>query len=222
LSAAPLKFRCVRSFATRTLLAGVFGLVALLQSPLRAETPTADVVRVEEDWELVLAEPTASGDAPQVTCTTAPAGTSDPLSVKLTFNHRTIPEAGAGGLQLQIWDKQQPLAYRTLPPSGDKTTTGETVRWTQTTEVDAGLLTVEVTGRSNAWRNFAPDDALSVMVGTGLKNLNGYDPASAIGNSDAGAAFDQVAAPVLKRVRLYSASGLITEISTPRDVQPQN
>jgi hypothetical protein len=83
-------------------------------------------------------------------------------------------------------------------------------------------LTVEVTGRSNAWQNFAPDEALSVMVGTGLKNLNGYDPAGAIGNSGASTRSDRIAVPVLKCVRLYSTDGLISEISSPRVVESQN
>jgi hypothetical protein len=72
-------------------------LVGLSQTSLRAETPAADVVRVEEDWELVLAEPIATGAAPQITCSFSPVTESEAVCAKLTLNHRTLPEAGAGG-----------------------------------------------------------------------------------------------------------------------------
>lgn len=200
------------------LLAGLLGLVTLLQTPLRAETPVADVVRVEEDWELVLAERIATGPSPQITCTFSPVAQSDALCAKLTLNHRTLPEAGAGGLQLQVWGDRQPLAYRTAFSDRLLREPGETIRWTQTTTVDAGLLTFKVAGRSEAWGDFASDGTLSVMVGTAIENLNGYDPEHSVINSGAGEASDRVASLVLKRVRLYSTTGLISEFSTPRVV----
>jgi hypothetical protein len=132
-----------------------------------------------------------------------------------------LPEAGAGGLQLQVWGDRQPLAYRTAFSDRVLREPGETIRWTQTTTVDAGLLTFEVTGRSKAWGDFSSDGTLSVMVGTAVENLNGYDPKNSVTNSSAGAASDGVASLVLKRVRLYSATGLISQIDVRREIHPQ-
>jgi len=49
------------------------------------------IVRVEEDWELVVATPDAASDAPQVTCTISPTGNLDGIHAVLELNQQSLP-----------------------------------------------------------------------------------------------------------------------------------
>ena len=51
------------------------GLALLVAQFAKGDLP--EVVRVEEDWELVVGTPDANSDAPQVTCVISPTGDVD-------------------------------------------------------------------------------------------------------------------------------------------------
>src|SRR5689334_22537223 len=69
----------------------------------------ADVVRVEEDWVLVVGQPDPNLDAPQVSCGISPLGDFDSAYVVFNLNHRSQPVYVPGGLQLQVWCNGSPL-----------------------------------------------------------------------------------------------------------------
>ena len=65
--------------------------------------PAQDLVRVEEDWEMVLGEPDFNSCGPQVACTLSPLGDIDGTHFTLEINHRSMPYWSPGGITLHHW-----------------------------------------------------------------------------------------------------------------------
>lgn len=186
-----------------------------------AQTPT--VIQVQEDWELVIGTPSQTSDAPQVTCLISPVGNADSLHATFVVNHHDMPAFTAGGLQLQAWNGEEILASVRYPDQAVLNTPGETIRWTQVMKVGTEGLSFEVVnGTSTTWGAFGGQGTLKTIVSTTLENLNGYDPEVSVKNSGVSYAANRVQSLVLKRVRAYSATGLIGEDSNPRVVHSLN
>lgn len=202
------------------LRAGVFLAVAAWVSMAAGQTPS--VVRVEEDWELVVTTPDPGSAGPQVTCAISPG--PDLAGVYGTFeiNHRSLPVFQAGGLQVQSWNGEQPLAQSPSPTSGVMSTSGETVRWTQVMRLSEGRIVFEViNGSSSTWGSFGGQGYLKLAAPTSLANLNAYSPEVSARNSGVGFASNRVSSLVLKRVRYQLSNGMVLEDGTARVVHQQ-
>ena len=200
-------------------------LVALLVSGALAATPPAAkaaIVRVEEDWELVVAEPDPDSASPQVTCAISPQGDIASLHASFELNQRSLPEFQAGGLQLQLWTGETLLTQVDASDVALMATPGETVRWTQSMTLANETLTFQVSGGSSTtWGGFGGEDALRIAVPTSLANLDGYDPGVSARNSGIGYAANRVQSLVLKRVRYYMSDGTVRVDDTERPVHQQ-
>ena len=186
---------------------------------VEGDEPARTIVRVEEDWELVVAAPDANSISPQITCAISP--THDNYSTHATFqlNHQSQPDFAAGGLALQTWSHEIPVTTHKFPRNEVMTTPNETVRWTQTMTLSDGELKFQIVdGRSATWDSFGDQGHLSTVVTTDLTNLNGYTPTLSVKNSGVGYAANRVTSLVLKRVRAITASGDVLQDSTERVV----
>lgn len=180
------------------------------------------IVRVEEDWEMVVSEPDPATDGPQVTCMFSPVGNASWLNAHFEINVRTLPHFAPGGLQLQLWYGEQPIYHNHHSSSAVMSTSGETVRWTQAMALDGGLLSFEiVNGESTTWGPFGGQGYLRASVAIGLTDLSGYSPNVSVANSAIGYAGNRVESLVLKRVRLITADGEVNEDDTPRYVHAE-
>ena len=180
---------------------------------------TPYVVRVEEDWELVVGEPDANNNAPQVSCVAAPVGNVDSAYATLSLNHQSLPEFVPGGIQLQVWNGETPLEWRKFPNASLMAQPSETVYWTQTMAVAGGQLTFEVlNGTSTTWGTFGGQGYLKASVATTLENLNAYDPEVSVKNSGVSFAANRVQSLVLRKVRLVMSNGEVLEDATSRSV----
>lgn len=180
-----------------------------------------DVVKVEEEWELVVGEPDSNSVAPQVTCALSPYGHLDSLHSTFELNSQSLESYSAGGLQLQIWNGETALAARRYPDHQVLATTGETITWTSTMEVVGGQLKFEVEqGDSSTWGSFGGSGHLRHSIDTSLANLNSYSPDVSVANSGVGYAANRVRSLILKRVRVKTSSGDWFEQSTPVTVYP--
>ena len=160
-------------FASMFLLAG--GLMTVVQAPCLASSPT--IVRVEEDWELVVAIPDANSTAPQVTTLLSPSGSGSNFVGAFELNHRSQPDFQPGGLQVQLWDTDIVVASQTGSHEGVMSTSSDTVEWTQSLTLFEGQLFFEVTdGTSSTWGTFGAPGELQVSTATSLSNLNSYSP----------------------------------------------
>ncbi|MBN2474455.1 MAG: hypothetical protein JXB62_07590 [Pirellulales bacterium] len=197
----------------------VLGLLAVSAGTAQAETP--QIVRVEEDWELVVNTPEPQSFAPQVSCVMSPRGDIDGLHAALELNVQSLLTFLAGGVQLQLWHGETPLNDRKFPSDSVMSQPGETVTWTQTMQVANGVITFEViNGSSQTWGNFGGQGYLKVFLNTDLSNLNGYDPAVSVANSGINYAANRVDSLILKKIRVYDSNGNVVEHSTPIVVHP--
>jgi hypothetical protein len=181
------------------------------------------IVRVEEDWELVVATPDQNSNSPQVTCAISPFGHTDSVHAIFDLNHNSQPEFVPGGLQLQTWNDESPIESHFFSNGGVLSQADETVTWTQTMTLGDNEVTFAVEqGNSSTWGQFGGDGQLECTVSLTLSNLNDYSADVSVQNSGVGFASNRVHSLVLKRVRLVTSTGEVVEDNTPRVVHSQN
>jgi len=199
--------------------------IALHQRSTAQETagqPAADVYRVEEDWELVVASPDPNDDGPQVTCTISPGDIATAYCA-LDLNYHTQPEYSAGGLQLHTWDPEDLMKISNSSRSGVMQTDGETVTWTQSMTLDVNRIVFQiVNGQSQTWGTFGgDDDSLRLTMKTSRANLNTYNRQLSLDNSGVSFAGTRVTSLKLKATRWYDVNGqLIQQDTEPQTVHP--
>jgi hypothetical protein len=189
-----------------------WGLVAVsmvLLFPLLGDTAWSQstrIVRVEEDWELVIGQPDAEVDAPQVACLMSPVGNVEWFHASFEINHQSQPEFTPGGLALQVWEGEVPYRDRSVTNIAVMSQDGETVAWTQSMRLADGQLIFEIlNGTSRTWGNFGAPNGLKTAVPTALADLNGYNPAVSVSDSGPIYGGNRVQSLVLKRIRLHTA-----------------
>jgi hypothetical protein len=209
--------------STRGLMAAAACVVLLHALPgdqLAFGQSAARVVRVEEDWELLINTSDANSVAPQVTCVFSPLSDLDSVYGCVELNQRSLPVFRGGGVQVQAWDGDTALAFQDWADVSVFSTNLETVCWTQAMALgDDGQLTFEVlNGTSRTWGAFGYPTAMSTSVATSLDSLNGYTPTVTVANSGISYAANRVRSLVLKRVRYTTDDGNVYEDGSERAV----
>lgn len=200
------------------IVGAIVACLLALPSVTQAEE-TYRIVRVEEDWELVVANADPDLAAPQVTCAISPTGDIHGLYAAIELNYRSQPSFAAGGLQLQVWSGEQLLAAKSFTNNSPLATPGERIRWTQAVSVNDGNVTFEITNGSSAtWGELGSDGYLKVTVESEISNLNRYHPKFSVEQSGVGYAGNRVESLTLKEVRLIMSSGTVLRDTTPRVV----
>jgi hypothetical protein len=175
-----------------------------------------DVMRVEEDWELVLAEPASIKTAPQLETVLSPFGHINSIFARTTWNYREFDDFQPGGMQLQAWNGSSYLARANFG-TDDLSTVSETVSWTQVLETNGLILTLQIkNGDSMTWGAFG-GTSLTLQGIVYLPNLNAYS--TDVSTSESGITFgaNRVAVLRIKEVRRYGAGNvLLSTDSTPK------
>jgi hypothetical protein len=198
-----------------TLLAGVG------TSYLWAAGGTASVVKVEEEWELVVSDVDPDLDAPQVTVAISPVGNLDGLYAVFELNHQSQPNYTGGGVQLQVWNANEvPAATRTQKDGQNLVHDNEVVTWTQIMELDDGELTFDIDdGASQSWGTFG--NGVIATVSTSLTNLNAYNPLVSVNGSGVGFSSNRVTSLKLKKVKVHLSTGQVVEDNTVKVAFPK-
>ena len=197
--------RYTTTFVSRTALAAI--LVALSSAVALGDGPP-QIVKIEEDWELVVATPDVDSVAPQVTCAISPTGDCDGIHATFEVNSQSLASYSAGGLQLQIWNGETALAASRHPEHNVLSTANETITWTTRMEIADGQLTFSIRdGDSQAWGQFGGQGFLRHSWATSLTNLNDYRMATSVESSGVGYAGNRVHSLTLKRLRATTANG---------------
>jgi hypothetical protein len=197
--------------------------VALVYSAMgtqRAFSDTAaNVVQVEEDWELVVANPDNANTAPQVTCTISPYPHLNNLHSVVEINHKTVPSFAAGGVHLQTWVGEYNLTRKSIESTASLATSNEVITWTSRMKLTLNSLNFSVqNGQSTTWGTFGGGTTLHSVYGTSLLNLDSYSPDFSVANSGVGFANNRVKTLTLKRVRYTLLNGQVITDDTPRVV----
>jgi hypothetical protein len=174
-----------------------------------AENPLAgvDIVKVEEDWSLDIANPEPDADCPQVVTVFGPADPSVGTHAILELNHGTLPDYCQGGMQLQAWYGDYLIGYHSQFAPAELNYAIEQVTFTTATRVRDGYLHLYVkNGHSLTWGDFGGfDSQLSIYMGTWRSNLNDWNAQGSITNSRVAYGANRVNNFVRTAVRYYIA-----------------
>lgn len=179
--------------------------------------------RIEEDWEVVIGEPSPEDEAPQILNVFSPGGTYDSSYYIFELNHSTQPDYHAGGMQLQRWTGDWVRDWRTLSNANQLSYPGETITYTLRMRLQDNYLYASVrNGQSQTWGQFGGFSQLGVAHWTDLTDLNGYRTSSSTAKSRIGFASHRVVRFVLKEVRYYSNGELVSTDDADVVVHEQN
>lgn len=209
--------------------AGVLGLwltapVARGQVDSGEETnPLAgvDIVRIEEDWLLDVADPDPNADCPQVVTVFGPGDPVHGTHAIFELNHGTLPEFSEGGMQLQVWFGDYLIGYRRQHAPAELHIAIERLTYTTVTEVQNHRVKLFVTnGRSLTWGDFGDNSTTSLRVelDTWRNRLNDWNPDNSINHSRVVYGANRVNKFKRTAVRYYTADGLHHTDTTERYV----
>ncbi len=191
--------------------------------PTEAGTTSFTVLRVEEDWRMVLNEPGELVNAPQWYTVMSPFGHTDSMFVQVSWNFRELPDYMEGGLQIQGWNGDNLVRERSFE-SAKCSDAAETITWTQVLDTDGTYLTFMITsGNSSTWGSFGyPSQNMHISGNAGLADLNSYAPNHSAANSAITFGDNRVERLEITEVRWYGPSGLIYTDPTTRTVFQNN
>lgn len=185
--------------------------------PAVADGSSGTVMRVEEDYELVLNEPGSERASPQFHTVMSPYNHVLSGYAQVSWNYRELPEFAAGGLQIQAWKGENDYEGKDIgdePLSRD----AETIAWTQVLETDDHQLTFKIiNGQSLSWGAFGGDELSIVVLPVTVGNLNRYSSTISKSNSWISYGSNRVNLLQIKEVRRYGSSGnLVSRDTTPK------
>lgn len=192
------------------------GIIAALATSSSALA--ADVVWIEEHWQLTIGEPDAESSAPQISMMMSPYGDLDHDFFLFSLNHQSHPDFRSGGLQVQHWNSDGEVSHSS-DKEGCLHHANETISWVQRLSIHEGDVTYEILdGHSQSWGQFGDTGQLRKTFESSLHNLNDYDPGLSITESGVNYAGNRVSSLVLTRLRWGTAQGNVHELQAPIDV----
>lgn len=178
----------------------------------------ADVMRVEEDWEVILNEPGSNVDAPQFHSVLSAYPNLDSYYLQISWNYRDQYDFAPGGMQLSAWWDEFPSGKKSY--RDDKlSTTAETITWTQSMCTNGSVLTFGVDrAESTTWGTFGGSD-LELSGCVAVPNLNDYATGTSVMNSWITYGANRVDLLRITEVRRYDHDGnLLSRDTTPKIV----
>lgn len=203
-----MRLRCFAPSLRAATFVTAFTAVVLASRADAQDDPT--VVRVEEDWELVVKTPDQNSAGPQVVCTISPFNHLLGIHAAVELNHQSLPDFAAGGIQLQAWNGEDSIASNKFPNASVLSHDEETVSWTQTMRLEDDKLIFEVTdGTSQSWGDFGGQGFLKWWIASNLASLDGYSTQVSATNSGVSYGANLVQYLEIKQVRLFMSDGTI-------------
>ncbi len=196
-------------------------VLAVLACCMSTGFSQGNIVRIEEDWELKVSQPEPQLDAPQVTTTMVPFAAAPDLLLQVDLNHGTYPSFTDGGFQVRSSIGDECLNDARSLQNERLSEDAETVRWTQVVQQTPGGFLFGVTaGTSESWGEFGgPGSFIFIDDYDAGNSLSAYTSQESIDNSGVTYAANRVSWLRLKKVRLYTATGLLSETTVNVDAQ---
>jgi hypothetical protein len=167
-------------------------------------------VRVEEDWEIVIKEPSTATDSPQLTVVFGPADPESKTHAVFELNHATQPAYVKGGMQLQCWWGESLIDYRNQHHPSDLHISDETITFTTATQTGSNRIVLEVlNGNSQSFGTFGGEVYLRTSVQSTKADLTGFDSEYSLQHSGCGWGKNRVAKFSRKAIRYYDKNGLL-------------
>jgi hypothetical protein len=181
------------------------------QSPQQGPSPAVGpIVKIEQDWELVVSTPDPDRCSPQVFAQVYPESGGS-FCCQLLINYNDQPTFSAGGVQIQIWQNQVVLDGRdNAPNQAVLQVPDETVKFTLVMEISDGKLNFSAKNvSSTSWGDV---NNLNTSVDYEPTAFANYQTSDTLANSGILLGSNRVTSLTLKQVRRIDASGAqITE-----------
>lgn len=191
---------------------------------LCASAPAADptIVRIEEDWEVIIATPDANSHAPQLINAMSSTNKLADVHGLFEINHKTQPDYVPGYIQLQCWSGDTLLGYGTSSKTGLLKTDGEVIKYTFAMYLSNGNVVFDViNGTSTTWGDFGRQKYMKVAIPTTQLYFPLYSPEVSVANSRVSYAAHRVKKFAQKEVRYYDALGILNSKDTTERVVHQ-
>jgi hypothetical protein len=208
-----------------------FGLLLLLPVSLSSITSgqtdsgatsvpvPAGAVRVEEDWEVVIKEPSPATDSPQIVIVFGPSDPTTKTHAVFELNHATQPSYLRGGMQLQCWWGEELVDYRNQHHPSDLHNDNETITFTTATQTGSGKIQMEVlNGNSTSFGTFGGEASLQAAVNLPKADLSDFDSDYSLQHSGCGWGKNRVAKVSRKAIRYYDKQGSLAGQDTTERV----
>lgn len=197
-------------------------LLALCFSPPASGFDTPPVMQIQEDWEVVVGEPSPEENLPQLYVVSTPTGNLDNQYSVFEINNLLLPDFYGGGLQFQTWWGDQATGEAHHTNYSSLSSNGETITFTVRLRAwgDGNVSFRIQNGQSTTWGAFGASSSLRLVRDCGLSTLSGYNPESSAKYSRVGSGRGRIQTFRIKQVRYYDASGnLLSTDNTSRDAQ---
>ncbi|OYP38400.1 hypothetical protein CGZ80_02320 [Rhodopirellula sp. MGV] len=173
-----------------------------------AQAAEPKVYLVEEDWELVINEPEAAINSPQIAFFMYPDTSRDDLYFQLQMNYAAEEGYSSGGFRVGAFTGDEPQDEERSQVKQMLTWDNDRLRWTSAMAVFNGKLMFAVkNGYGYQWGTFGGPEYLVEMDDEGLTSLENYTPSQSVAAVDIGFGANRVASIRLKTVRLIKTDG---------------
>jgi hypothetical protein len=188
---------------------GISAALSLVALTASSAPVFGQIIRVEQDWKLVLNQPDYAVEAPQFHTVMSPSDNLDGSYAQVTWNYREYPEFSPGGLQVQAWSSDNVVETNSTKTSS-LSTVAETITWTQTLQTDGVALEFNIiNGRSTTWGSFGGHHTETLWIAY-VPDLGAYDTNVTAQNSWITFGDNRVDQLVVTEVRYYDAGGLVS------------
>ncbi len=179
-----------------------------------------EIVRVEEDWVMVVNQPNGYEDSPQISTWMSPTQSIDGQCFSVDFNHAQRPDFSAGGFQTKAMFGND-LQDDVFSENGDNLLVeNETVQWTQVMSVKNNKLYFAVkNGTSQSWGTFGGAYTAVRFQQAEVENLNDYSYEKSAEWSGIGYGKNRVDSLRIVAVRYYTEDGEVITVTPNADVR---
>lgn len=169
------------------------------------------ILRVEEDWELVVATPNPLQNSPQISTWMSPGDSLEVQHFGANFNHAQKDDYLGGGFQTRAYQGASVMDDKVNCNGIKLSANGELLKWTQVMAIIKEELVFAIKdGSSQSWGDFGGRETL-VRDATSVNDLNGYRPNKSAEWSGVGFASNRVALLKLAKVRYFTDQGQVIE-----------
>jgi hypothetical protein len=199
------------------LIALAAAALLLAPPPGQARHRLGSIVKIEQDWVLVVSSPSANRCSPQLFFQLYPDSGSD-YRCQFLVNYCDQPSFSAGGVQIQVWQNNTVLDGKDNNPNqAVLTAENETVSFTLTMEIVGSQLRFGAYNvSSTSWGDIS---RLAVSVPYDPNEFNNYLTSDTVAKSGILLGANRVTSLVLKEVRKTDRLGIVT-VELPQVLYP--
>jgi len=187
--------------------------LALLALPVPCAAQQATIIKIEEDWQMVVHQPDPATNSPQVTFFVSPSVETESTYFQLQLNYAADDFYDEGGFHVAAVDQGGIIDEARSHTRATLSTDGDTISWTSVmASLNGKLLFAVKDGNSTQWGAFGGPEYLVRIPGTPHVDLANYHHSQSLNSVDVGFGGNRVSCITLKQVRLFYSDGHVSTV----------